>query len=41
LIDAGSASDDLQAHIEILGEMRAARRILEPLFDADGARMRG
>ena len=41
LIDAGSVSDDLQAHIEILGEMRAARRILEPLFDADGARMRG
>jgi len=41
LIDAGSASDDLQAHIEILGEMQAAQRILEPLFDADGARMRG
>ena len=41
LIDAAFAHDSLEVQIEILGEMRAARRILEPLFDADGARMRG
>ncbi|MEK9943226.1 MAG: FAD-dependent oxidoreductase, partial [Gammaproteobacteria bacterium] len=41
LIDAAVAHDSLEVQIEILGEMRAARRILEPLFDADGARMRG
>ena len=27
--------------IEILGKMRRARLLTEPLFDADGARMRG
>ena len=32
---------DLTAEIEILGEMRPARRLATPLFDADGARMRG
>ena len=32
---------DLTAEIEILGEMRPARRLTTPLFDADGARMRG
>lgn len=31
----------LQAEIEILGQMCAAVLITEPLFDADGARMRG
>ncbi len=33
-------TDDLTVEIEILGERRAARRIVTPLFDADGARMR-
>jgi dimethylglycine dehydrogenase len=32
---------DLAVEIEILGEMRAAHLITEPLFDADGKRMRG
>ena len=35
------AVSGLEVEIEILGEMRAARLITEPLFDADGARMRG
>ncbi len=34
-------SEGLEVEIEILGEMRPARLITEPLFDADGARMRG
>ncbi|MEO1611139.1 MAG: glycine cleavage T C-terminal barrel domain-containing protein, partial [Pseudomonadota bacterium] len=34
-------ADDLEVEIEILGEMRPARLLNEPLFDADGARMRG
>ena len=33
--------DGLAVEIEILGKMRPARMIIEPLFDADGARMRG
>ena len=33
--------DRLEVEIEILGEMRPARLLSEPLFDADGARMRG
>jgi dimethylglycine dehydrogenase len=33
--------DGLAVEIEILGQMRPARMIIEPLFDADGARMRG
>ncbi|MGI9368385.1 MAG: GcvT family protein [Ruegeria sp.] len=33
--------DGLEVEIEILGHMRKARVISEPLFDADGARMRG
>ncbi len=33
--------DDLVVEIEILGERRPALRITVPLFDADGARMRG
>ncbi|WP_415920391.1 GcvT family protein [Tateyamaria sp. SN6-1] len=32
---------DLQVHIEILGQMRPARRVQSPLFDPDGAAMRG
>jgi dimethylglycine dehydrogenase len=31
----------LEAEIEILGVRRKARRIDTPLFDADGARLRG
>jgi dimethylglycine dehydrogenase len=34
-------SDGLTADIEILGEMRKATMLTNPLFDADGARMRG
>jgi dimethylglycine dehydrogenase len=33
--------DDLVVEIEILGKMCKARLITEPLFDPDGARMRG
>ncbi len=33
--------DGLRVEIEILGQMRPARLVTEPLFDADGARMRG
>ncbi|MDJ0995666.1 MAG: FAD-dependent oxidoreductase [Dinoroseobacter sp.] len=32
---------DMTAEIEILGERRAARLLTDPVFDADGARMRG
>lgn len=32
---------DLEVEIEILGHRRRARKITTPLFDADGARMRG
>ena len=35
------AVEGLEVEIEILGEMRKARLISEPLFDVDGARMRG
>jgi len=34
-------AEGLQAEIEILGERRPARLVTAPLFDADGARMRG
>jgi dimethylglycine dehydrogenase len=33
--------EGLKVEIEILGEMRPARLVTEPLFDPDGARMRG
>ncbi len=33
--------DDLEVEIEILGQMRTARLLTEPLFDQDGTRMRG
>lgn len=33
--------EGLEVEIEILGQMRPAKLITEPLFDADGARMRG
>ncbi len=35
------AADGLQVEIEILGQMRPARLVTTPLFDADGTRMRG
>ena len=35
------AQDGLEVEIEILGKTHAARLITTPLFDADGARMRG
>lgn len=41
LVPRDMATDGLQAEIEILGKMCAARRIATPLYDADGAVMRG
>ena len=35
------AVEGLEVEIEILGEMRAARLVTEPLFDPEGARLRG
>ena len=40
-VPSDHAQDGLEVEIEILGEMRKARLVSEPLFDADGARMRG
>jgi dimethylglycine dehydrogenase len=40
-VPAGRVSDGLPVEIEILGERRPAVLVTEPLFDADGARMRG
>jgi len=41
LIPRALAHEGLSVEIEILGTMRKATLITEPLFDADGARMRG
>ena len=41
LIPTGMADEGLGVEIEILGDMRRATLVTEPLFDADGARMRG
>ncbi|MDQ2088822.1 GcvT family protein [Marimonas arenosa] len=41
LVPKDAAGEGLEVEIEILGQMRPARRISTPLFDADGARMRG
>ena len=41
LIPRNLARNELEVEIEILGKMCKARLITEPLFDADGARMRG
>ncbi|MCB1335456.1 MAG: FAD-dependent oxidoreductase [Roseivivax sp.] len=41
LIPRAADRPDLVAEIEILGKMRKATRLTQPLFDADGARMRG
>ncbi len=40
-VPVGLIADDLEVQIEILGELCAARMLSAPLFDADGARMRG
>ena len=40
-LPAAVAVDGLAVEIEILGQRRPARVHLAPLFDADGARMRG
>ena len=41
LVDGDSLSNELEAKIEILGDMRGAKRINQMLFDADGECMRG
>ncbi|MEP5154210.1 aminomethyltransferase family protein, partial [Planktotalea sp.] len=41
LIPRELAKEGLEVNIEILGDMRKARLITTPLFDADNARMRG
>ncbi len=41
LIPVGRVAEGLKVEIEILGQMRPARLITEPLFDAAGERMRG
>ncbi|MGO4914893.1 GcvT family protein [Pseudogemmobacter sp. W21_MBD1_M6] len=41
LIPTDQAVEGLKVQIEILGEMRDAVLVTTPLFDADGARMRG
>jgi dimethylglycine dehydrogenase len=40
-VPSGQVAEGLAVHIEILGEKRPAVLVTEPLFDADGARMRG
>ncbi len=40
-VPADQANQGLEVEIEILGQMCKARLITTPLFDADGARMRG
>lgn len=40
-LPAHLGDDGLAVEIEILGEMRTARLVSAPLFDADGSRMRG
>ena len=41
LVDRDCVTEDLVADIEILGQMCHAKRIITPLFDQDGTRMRG
>jgi dimethylglycine dehydrogenase len=41
LVDANCLMDDLEAEIEILGDLRPAKRLTRMLFDEDGHRMRG
>jgi len=41
LVDTEYVNENLEVEIEILGELRSARRITVPPFDPDGQRMRG
>ena len=41
LVPRATVLDGLEAKIEILGELRPAKRITTPLFDPEGTRMRG
>ena len=41
LVPRDIVTDDLTVEIEILGSRRKAKRIETPLFDADGAVLRG
>jgi dimethylglycine dehydrogenase len=41
LVPCEFAHEGQAVEIEILGEMRPATLVATPLFDADGARMRG
>ena len=41
LVPVESIADGAEFEIEILGDMRKARLIEQPLFDADASRMRG
>mgnify|MGYP001796181461 CR=1 FL=1 len=41
LVPRDMAQDGLAVEIEILGKMRQAQLITQPLFDADGTHMRG
>jgi len=41
LVDRDCVTENLTADIEILGQMCRAKRIITPLFDPDGTRMRG
>ena len=40
-LPVGLIGEGREVEIEILGEMRPAKMLTTPLFDADGARMRG
>ena len=40
-VPVGMIREGLEAEIEILGVRRRARMVTAPLWDADGARMRG
>jgi dimethylglycine dehydrogenase len=40
-LPVGLIEDGRAVEIEILGEMRPARLVTAPLFDADNSRMRG
>ena len=40
LVPRALATDDLEVEIEIMGQLRRARRITTPLFDPDGTAMR-
>ena len=41
LVPRALVTDDMKVEIEIMGKLRPARRITTPLFDPDGAVMRG